>query len=152
MHSTLTPNFLDRPLEGDGHGRVLIPDGLYTAQIKDWRTFRYMGDPRVEFSFEILEGDYVRTPVGFFTGVKQLIGKESTKGEFVPAGRQSNLGKAIRSVEQLSGHKPTFRKLIEVTWEIQVITIKMDAQKQPLNEADWYSKVTRIRPISLSDW
>ena len=52
-----------------------------------------MGDPRVEFTFEIKGGDYENTQVGFFTGVRSIIGKEE----------------------------------------------------------DWYSKVTKIKPISMSD-
>lgn len=110
-----------------------------------------MGDPRVEFTFEINEGDYANTQVGFFTGVTSLLGKEAIGGEFIPAGRQSNLGKALRLVEQLSGRRPTIRKILGVIWEIQVITIKIDSQKQVLQERDWYSKATKIRPISMRD-
>ena len=148
----LTP-FLDRPLEDDGPVRPLIPDGSYIAQIKSWRTFRYMGDSRVEFIFEIQQGVYSNTQIGFFTGVKSIVGKESINGEFIPAGRQSNLGKAIRLAEQLTGKKPTIRGLLGVLWEVQVITIKQDAQRQPLRDEDTYSKIARIIPISLViDW
>lgn len=151
MHNTKTTPFLDRLLKDDGPIRDLIPDGFYTAKIQDWRTFRYMGDPRVEFTFEIKEGDYANTRVGFFTGVRSIIGKEVIRGEFIPAGRQSNLGKALRLVEQLSGERPTIRKILGANWEIQVITIKIDSQRQALQEEDWYSKVTKIKPISMSD-
>jgi hypothetical protein len=148
----LTP-FLDRPLQDNGPIRALIPDGSYKAQIKSWRTFRYMGEPRVEFTFEIRQGEYTNTQIGFFTGVKSIIGKEAINGEFIPAGRQSNLGKAVRLAEQLIGNKPTIRSLLNVIWEVQVITIKQDAQRQPLRDEDMYSKITRIIPASLEiDW
>lgn len=148
MINNQTP-FLDKSLLIEDHERLWIPDGYYVARVDHWRTFKYKGDPRVEFSFKILGEIYHGVCIGFFSGVRSVVGNGSIGGEFVPSGRQSNLGKALRQLAQMTSKDPTISDFIRTEWEVKVISIEYDSQKNPLREGDIYSKVQSIRPIEI---
>lgn len=143
--------FIKRELLQDDQGRILISEGDYVAKLKSWRTFLYMGEPRVEFIFRIIEGDYLGEQIGFFSGVKSIVGKPSTCGEFIAAGRTSNFGRALRLLGRFMGVSPTLEHVLNAQWLIKVITIKQDRRRDDLDELDWYSKIESITPYAKHD-
>ncbi len=142
-------SFFDQPLLVDDHQRLWVPDGLYRATPDHWRTFRYKGEPRVEIIFKIIDESYAGVCLGFFSGVRAIVGMGINGGEFTAAGRQSNLGKALRQLEKLIGKSPAMADFMKAEWEVKVISIEYDSQKNPLSAGDIYSKVQSIRPIEV---
>ncbi len=147
--SELQLSFFDRSLLVKDHQRLLVPEGIYRGRVDGWRTFRYKGEPRVEIIFRLIDDSYSGVCIGFFSGVREVIGTGSTGGEFIPSGRQSNLGKALRLLQQLIDREPTMADFMKAEWQLKVITIQHDSHKNPLSEGDIYSKVQTIKPIEV---
>lgn len=122
---------------------ALIPEGWYTAKCINQEMAEYWGDPKIIFTFQIIDVEYSGTQLQCFFNVQK---KPNTTGgiDYMPGLR----GHYMRMLRRVFGSQmgdadslPQPQELVDRMFNVEVETVGSDHQRNSLDKANRYSKV-----------
>ena len=132
---------------------VLIPEGEYIVQYKNYRILTSFGQPKVEMELIIYSPEeYSGVCLERFYNVDKLKDPEKEKGKFEPPRR----GHLKREYDALVGpssrqDRMTLGKLKGLMILAKVVTVKVDSNKNPLPKGSRYSKIEKLIKVVETD-
>ena len=125
---------------------VLIPEGEYIVQYKNYRILTSFGQPKVEMELIIYSPEeYFGVCLERFYNVDKLKDPEKAKGRFKPSRRGHLMREYTALVDPPSRNdRMTLGKLKGLMILAKVVTVKVDSNKNPLPKGSRYSKIEKL--------
>ena len=152
------PPLDEEPDEGSGvveGDTILVPEGEYELRYVDFETADYFGKAKVFVHFAIIKPEeYAGLPIDRYYSVKRLTGPPQRFGKYVAKPR----GNLIREFKRIVGRadrldRISFRRFKDLRIIAEMQTVRRDYQRRPLDEDDYYSKISRlVRVLPGEDW